>query len=264
MNAEITIETITPLEAAKLLKCPWDGQRRLRKTVVDKYVHEMQLHRWTLSNDAILIVRSALANGQHRLHAVVDSGLAQRFLVMRTNDDQLYKVLDSGLCRTIPDKLGLRGTTIPAAARVIIAYQLGWIGFDWTGTAVTHGDIIEFLESKNSDGLQECAERAEALCLQRPFVSKSYLAAFLFLAERCEHGNFSRIECFLEGALFGLAKPPDARAALNNRLILNSHSKAKLRKEYVFAMVIKAWNLYIRAVPITVLRFSQEEKFPRF
>src|ERR1017187_1807933 len=103
MNAKLTIEKVTPKRATELLSNLFEGQRNQRDGYIDSLALEMKEGRWRLSCDAILLVKGRLANGQHRLCAVIKSNVSCPFIVMETNDDELYKVIDAGQKRTIGD-----------------------------------------------------------------------------------------------------------------------------------------------------------------
>lgn len=128
-NATVEIMDVSPEIASEWLSDMWDGQRMVRKTHIERLVSDMQSGRFSLSPDAILRVNGKLANGQHRLRAVMKSGKSQPFLVMTSDDAELYKVIDAGIKRTVADGLVgvLHGNESAAIARLVMAYQLNAI-----------------------------------------------------------------------------------------------------------------------------------------
>ena len=69
--------------------------RRLRPKTVKRYEEEMRQNSWTLTSDAIAFDEDGnLIQGQHRLHAVVKSGLAQPFWVARNMPSESKQNLD--------------------------------------------------------------------------------------------------------------------------------------------------------------------------
>lgn len=80
--------------------------RVLNKRYIGKYVEEMKKGLWTLSNDAIIFSENGrLLNGQHRLNAVVQSGVSCEFLVGFGYPESTFNVLDSGKARSAGDVL---------------------------------------------------------------------------------------------------------------------------------------------------------------
>lgn len=101
------VETVTPEKAVEILAKCNRGNRKLRIGTVAKYARMMALGQWRLSPEAIVISRTGrLLNGQHRLSAVVQSGVSVRFLTIRGPDDDVFSVLDRGAIRTTADALG--------------------------------------------------------------------------------------------------------------------------------------------------------------
>jgi len=100
------VETITPEKAAQILAVSNFKNRKLRQVVVGKYAVMMAKGDWKLSPEAIVISNTGrLLNGQHRLSAVVKSGVPCRFLTIRGPDDDVFSVLDRGAVRTTADAL---------------------------------------------------------------------------------------------------------------------------------------------------------------
>lgn len=107
----VRYELIGPAEASDmLLNSKYQGQRNLSKLAVARYVEAMKNGKWNISETAIVLgVRSNvqhLLNGQHRLCAVVDSNIAQTFIVQRNEYatdlamDRAYAAMDQGTKRT--------------------------------------------------------------------------------------------------------------------------------------------------------------------
>ena len=82
MNAKLSIEKITPQRAAILLENLLEDQRNQRSNYIENLASDMKMGLWRLSCDAILLVKGRLANGQHRMMAVVKSNTPQPFVIM--------------------------------------------------------------------------------------------------------------------------------------------------------------------------------------
>ena len=107
MKIEIKIINVTPEFAGELLKQNFNN-RTLSKAKVKEYAEAMRRGRWTENNDAICIFEDGtLANGQHRLHAVIESGktipMTIKFNVPKD------AVFDRGRKRSLGDNLIMQG-----------------------------------------------------------------------------------------------------------------------------------------------------------
>ena len=76
--SQIETRVITPMDAAKILGKNYEKNRNIRQSVVKRYANDMRSGRW--STDAcppIVIAKDgSLIDGQHRLSAVMQAGVA--------------------------------------------------------------------------------------------------------------------------------------------------------------------------------------------
>ncbi len=111
-NATMKQEIVSPEIAAQYLRANIVN-RKLRPTVVKRYEEEMRQNSWTLTSDAIAFDEDGnLIQGQHRLNAVVKTGLAQVFWVARNMPNDSRQNLDSGSKRELHDRLTIAGHRI--------------------------------------------------------------------------------------------------------------------------------------------------------
>lgn len=124
MRESIRIANVTPAQAAKWLEKN-TGNRNAAESHIRFLAEEMKHGRFGLSQDAIAFnAKGELINGQHRLHAVVASGVTCRFLVLEGVPEDMKERLDLGRARSIPDMLKMlygvdRATLVTGAIRVI-------------------------------------------------------------------------------------------------------------------------------------------------
>jgi hypothetical protein len=145
-NITCELKTVTPEMALKLLaNCPYEHQRKLRPRLVARYARDMQAGNWNPGSVLELVECKDdlyLVNGQHRLHAVVESGKEQCFVMkmerVATPKEvaHRYYTIDTGGARSfselvnateIREKTGLSShqlNAVKAAARFILG------GFD--------------------------------------------------------------------------------------------------------------------------------------
>lgn len=115
---ELKREIITP-ELAKKYLGGNEGNRKLRDTVVAAYAADMTSGNWNDSADIvtpIMISREGrLVDGQHRLTAVVKSGVSVVMYVAHDVEDGVFKYLDAGARRSVADQIGCADSKLVAA-----------------------------------------------------------------------------------------------------------------------------------------------------
>jgi len=137
-------ETVTPERAADILKFQNTKNRRLRPGVVTQYAQLMKDGDWKLSPEAIVISATGrLLNGQHRLHAVVASGLPQQFFMIYGPPDDVFSVLDRGAKRSTADAMEL-DKKLTEAATLLCVIQGG-----------AHNSVNDFAVSRAAECIQE-------------------------------------------------------------------------------------------------------------
>ncbi|MHB1733423.1 MAG: hypothetical protein ACYCU8_08205 [Ferrimicrobium acidiphilum] len=82
------------------------GNRVLRPGKIKQYAEDMQAGRWTHGADMICFgTDGTLLNGQHRLHAVIQSGCTITFVVQRNTPSDAMVNIDTGASRKVADVL---------------------------------------------------------------------------------------------------------------------------------------------------------------
>lgn len=264
------IKKITPEQATEWLSDRWGEQRAVRGAHVSRLCADMEAGRFKVSPDAILRVKGKLANGQHRLEAVVRTGKAQQFLVMESNDEELYKVIDAGLRRTASDGLiGLPfATSMPSIARWVQAYEAQGIYKTMRTPAdskshngkdgyITQTMMIEYCLS-NKDILSAAASFVNPLYSQTKLLPLSIGGAIYVLGE--SHNKGDKTKNFLQQVY--VDGGTNAAGDLRNRLIANRGSKSKLNAGYIFGITVKAFKSFCNGTRPGVLKWAKDEEFP--
>lgn len=102
----VEVETWTPERAAEALAKCNTGNRALRQSVANRYADLIRCGGWKVSPDGIVFGASGrLIQGQHRLTAVVRSGVAVDMVTWRDVDDSVFSVFDRGVLRSVSDAL---------------------------------------------------------------------------------------------------------------------------------------------------------------
>jgi hypothetical protein len=133
MTITTEIVTVTPEKAVDWLANHNPRNRSVAKSAVSLYARQMQDGQWMLNGEAIQFdTNDDLLNGQHRLHAVVESGCNVDFLVVYGLPPEVRDTMDQHRKRTAADVLGMHGfrdgSHVAAVTRVIRRWDEGTRG----------------------------------------------------------------------------------------------------------------------------------------
>lgn len=105
---DIYIKHVTPEIAKELLEKNYRKQRPVAQRHVDMLTREMAEGRWMnlADGDIVIDANGNLIDGQHRLLAVIQSGMTVPFAFKEGIPTESYKVIDSGKKRTAADVIG--------------------------------------------------------------------------------------------------------------------------------------------------------------
>ena len=129
------VETITPVKAQSILDRYWvqERQRKLSETTIEDYARSMRSGQWILTHQGIAIsTEEELIDGQHRLWAVIRSGVTVPMMVTKGiphngSGSGIYTIdaIDRGKERGIGQQLQLRhdvqnGNLVAAVSRGVL------------------------------------------------------------------------------------------------------------------------------------------------
>ncbi len=107
MSMRYKEEVITPEAARKLLQYN-TSNRPIRQQHVANLAKDMKEGRWQVTHQGVAVaLDGTLLDGQHRLHAVMESGRTVTMMVARGVDPDTYKVMDINKIRTHYDRTHL-------------------------------------------------------------------------------------------------------------------------------------------------------------
>lgn len=253
------IEHISPTMAAQYL-AQNTMNRPVRPAVVRDFAEAIKRGEWKMNGEPIKFASDGrLLDGQHRLNAIIASGVSINAAIIRGLDAAVFDTLDQGKKRTGGDILAIAGeknTNILAAVlRTIISIEKGGV-FGRNTTTVQIEDALVRWPSARKWTNEYNGNKAKA------FATSCVPAVMTMAAER--HGD-GPSERFMDG--LGSGANLDARSpvlTLRERLI-ESHTNRirKLSTVVLCAYTIKAWNAYLKGRPLGLLRFKPgEEEFP--
>jgi len=126
-DVSVTIEIITPETAAEWLEL--NGLNRpVAQLVVTRIARDMSKGEYILTGESIIFGESGrLLDGQHRLWAIVESGVAIQSVVVRgiPNEERAIQFVDSGRSRTLQHAMHVTGTE-GASKDLAAAANMAW------------------------------------------------------------------------------------------------------------------------------------------
>lgn len=108
-SPQVKITLITPDKAAQLLENNTHN-RKVSTLNVRKYATAMTQGKWHANGDPIRIDKDGrLLDGQHRLQAIIQSGIEQTMVLITNLDPECFTTIDTGRLRNLSDILSIEG-----------------------------------------------------------------------------------------------------------------------------------------------------------
>ncbi len=264
--ATVTVETITPEMADAWLRYNTHN-RSIRPTYVDQLAHAMSSGQWELNGQSISFSTNptVLVDGQHRLCAVVKSGVTIQSVVVRGIDLQAQRTIDVGPGRTFADVLtwaGESSTTVLASALAALhRYRTGGWARN-TASRPTFDDMLQLLA--DHPVIRQSVRKAEAL---RHGIGRSPSgpnAATHYVMWEQSHID---ADVFFDRLATGAdLSATDPIYMLRRILISEATAQKRMTTRHRMALTIKAWNAWITGAEMKLLKFSpggaNPESFP--
>lgn len=257
----LEIVSMTPQRAVEYLARPWSKQRRISAPFVRKYARAMAEGRWVEpSLDPIAFnVEGELANGQHRLYAVIEAEWQGEMLVAFDAPEEAFLVHDTGRHRLAAQFVQLTGAKdVASAARMILWYDQRHPLWPNGQTAFDNDEILGFI-SENEEALARAVGYASA-ARKAASVPAGIHGAVLFIADR---GGIADdvIGQWAEGVISGSnLEADDPRLRLRNRLLRDAAIRRD--KNAVWSMVCRAFNAFNEGRALGSLLTSYHERPP--
>jgi len=243
-NIHMEIITVTPVMAQRYLERN-DTNRSVTKSRVDNYVTQIRNGDWVINGETIIISESGqLLNGQHRLAAVVKSGVNVDMMFIFNIDKDNFDTIDSGKNRGAGDILAINGMPKSLASMVAVAAKTN---LKYKNTGVLNAQMSGLLtpahvaDEAESDGVYtDAAKFINSYGRHFMHISKGRLC---FLVYRFFKIDRAFTEEWLHGFITGEdLHSGDYRMWIRDRFIKDSTATRKMSKDDRDYLVIKAWH----------------------
>ncbi len=265
----VAIEAVDPMTAEIYL-----GRNDRNRRVVDKNVHDlaaaMMRGEWSMNGEPIIFDSAGgLADGQHRLLAIVHSGLTVLSLVVRgVEPETAQDTMGIGAKRSISGQLSVHGeeNANNLAASIGVYYKLTNF-HEWTNMVPTILQALKILEEH--PGLREAAAFGSKANRSVLKYSAGSAGALWYLFGTVDKED---AEVFWKKTLEGdTPNENDPIYHLRNRMIRDATlgaGKPRMNSRYRAGITIKAWNFWRAGIELSTLRYTvggaQREAFPRY
>ena len=272
VNLTMQVMEVTPDIARDWLET-MAHNRRVSRVNLDNIVRAMEEDRWHTDGSPIKFnTKGQLIDGQHRLHAILQTGKPQTFLVVWGVDDAAMTTLDTGKSRSRGDVLLIHDPTIvdinnvAAAATIMLRYTRGVRGNNLRNEYVSNDALVHFYDNNKEDIIEASREgrrlaRAMGAGSQQAFG----LCYWLFSMVDAEDASFFW-DRLADGQGLEMGDPIYALREFLRREALKADTRQSLRADIAIAVIIKAWNAYRDGEQIQLLRYkvggAHPEKFP--
>jgi hypothetical protein len=252
---ETNWQLVTPEIASKWLERNTNN-RAMRQHQVRRLVEALKSGRYIVNGDPIRFdVNGVLLDGQHRLSAIVQSGVSVECLVITNLPVAAFNTIDTGTRRNGADVL------LKEKYQHILASAVGMLNELRAGRFALHtqsdnDQIVAGLEAH--PGIRESV----AVCLPlKRMTSVSLMAALHYEFRKI---NETVADDFIEDLILGSElRSNDPVFLLREKLVRNHGAVAKLPRKHIAALTIKAFNCRLGGDTPLRLVFRENDDFPK-
>lgn len=261
MAIESKIRLITP-ETAKRMLAKNVKNRGISERAVTKYANSMRRGEWVSNGESLKFDRDGkLLDGQHRLHAIINSKTSQRMMVITGLPPEVFETIDTGKSRNSGDVLSIYGYhqahALSSVARKVYQFcddhELVSRPRDYTNP-----QIVEFVLDNPE---QEWRDAVSIYGRLKPLGHRSLGAAMFYLFARVDRVKATLFfDALITGTNLGDGDPV---LALRNKLFLDKAERSqKLSSQAVAAAYIRTWNAFSAGRKMHSVRCKTSD-FPR-
>jgi len=255
MSITWEVRQITPDDAAEMLGRMYRLQRRVRVDHVARLAADMREGRFILTPDPIVVLEDGmLANGQHRLRAVIESDCAIESVVSHGWPEKAFLVMDGGKTRSYTDRVfqpWLRSHCVASAVNA----------------AISGGTLRARLKSlsdfqRTAFALQYEAHILAVMSMKGASSLRAQVCAGCIRAVICgaDHGAIAR---FVSIVASGVGETPSDSAAVRLFAFLNSAEiKSSGQRPDIYKKTTTALRAFLDGKPLAKLQLTTVDVYP--
>jgi hypothetical protein len=256
-----SVVTVDPATAERWLGYN-HSNRNVRQNLVDCYARDMEDGNWEMTGEPVKFATDGrLLDGQHRLHAIVKSGVTLNLLVVRGLPTRAQLVMDSGARRTAADALAMDGrdhsTFLSSGARVAIGLSRGSAD-NLHSLRITHAEIRTFVDSTPAFVEAVGLFHGYSKAIASPKGVLAYVAWRLCMVDATAAKEF-----FDAVASQEMLRGNDPRMVLAKRLYGIRESRVLETVDAYVALFFRAWNHWREGSSISMLKTVRPVSIPQ-
>lgn len=249
--------TVTPSLAKQWLGKNADNNRSPKQGKIPSYARDMLSGRWNSDTGETIKFDEdgVLVDGQNRLLAVVQAGIAVDFDVARGLPRTAMQVIDSGAARTGMDVLKIANATDRARTSSIVRWTILWDAKFFMGQATTlRPTNTEILDRFRLDaGPFTAAAKRATDCQNRGLGTGTPAGVAHFLFCRID---VEQTHQFYDQLISG-ANLPDRSAVLALRNKMARLRVDRLSRPEQLALYVRAWNAFREGRPMDRMQITR-------
>lgn len=257
---KIEMVRITPEIARQYLEKN-TGNRKRSERAVDLLASAMLAGEWVSNGDTIGFSGGVLIDGQHRLSAIIKSGVDIDCIVVHDLPVNAYSTKDIGKRRTIADSLQIAGevSTMRLSSSVVTAMM---IEDEWNkGIQIHNSGRYSFAQVSHYIESHPHCRSISAYSPDRYVGRPSISSALRILAANIGQDATEFVCRVFDGV--GLEQKNPAYILRETLLKHSGSGKTQLSKRWEAAQWIKAYCAFRDGKAASFLRFKDSEAFPR-
>lgn len=257
MLRQPTLERITPTKATEYLNDN-KANRHLRNSLVTKYAGDMKNQRWTDCPEPISFYDDGdIADGQHRLWAIVESGCTIPFLVLRGLSRAAGLNINTGAGRTLVDNARICGRDDHLSHALIATARMYALGAKQRG-AQSNGQRLEYVERHREPCDWAVSNGPSGKGLRNAVVLAAVARAYASGEDEDRLKRFGEVV----GKGFAEGDADSAAIALRNYMMSNRLVFSPAEYRELFLKVQNAIHYFMRRKRLVIIKTVSDEAYP--
>jgi hypothetical protein len=268
---KVTEEQVGPDKAAKWLEGNTDN-RPLSQVRVNRYAADMKAGLWLLIHQPVAFdSEGRILDGQHRLWAVVESGVTVPLMVARDADPDTFTLIDQQKPRSASDSLAIAGYeqayNLPGMLKIVRLYD-EFRDEAWTTARaqITNDDALILAQKAGQAAVDAVTLARSIRQVSRTGPLPAYGAAIYLIHRETgltgQDQNTMFWDPYATGVGLGHGDPRLALKRTIDRIYVARQGAGPALTRPFLGLMLKAWNAHANGKSVQVLSFKESERVP--
>jgi hypothetical protein len=238
--------------------------RKISKTWVKTLAASMKAGQWQMNGQTIVFEENGrLADGQHRLLAIIESGVSLKFLVVRGAENESMKSIDTGRNRSGGDVLHMMGIVNANAVVAVMQQIFIWVVEKDMGNVrspLSKSDCAFAVERIDIEFLLELVRATKAGSKAQLGGVSTFLAAIGFIAGK---ENYEKFGEYIVPVLHGEnIQRGDPAFALREWMYSHYNKTVKAHRKAIANVVARTWLSFYKHERVSLVKYQIQYNFP--